>query len=85
MSTTLSIRLDVKVRERLERLAERTQRSKSFLAAEAISAYVEAEDWQLEEVAMGLAELDNGKMVKHEKVSEWLRSWGKPAQGRPPR
>ena len=40
---------------------------------------VEAEDWQLEEIAAGLAELDSGKMVEHEKVVEWLRlNRGKP-------
>jgi predicted transcriptional regulator len=85
MSTTLSIRLDSDVRTRLEELAQRTKRSKSFLAAEAIAAYVEAEDWQLEQTATGLVELDGGKMVSHEKVSKWLRSWGKPAEGRAPR
>jgi predicted transcriptional regulator len=40
-------------------MANHSQRSKSFLAAE---------DWQLEEVVAGLAELDSGKMVEHEKV-----------------
>lgn len=84
-STTLSVRLDPNVKKRLERLAERTKRSKSFLAAEAIATYVEAEDWQLEEIVAGLAELDSGRMVQHEKVAKWLRSWGKPAKSAPPR
>ena len=85
MSTTLSVRLDPRVKERLEKLADRTKRSKSFLAAEAIAAYVDAEDWQLGEIAAGLAELDSGKMVAHEKVVNWLRSWGKPSESAPPR
>jgi predicted transcriptional regulator len=85
MSATLSVRLDPNVKDRLERLAERTKRSKSFLAAEAIAAYVEAEDWQLGEIAAGLAELDNGEMVEHDNVVEWLRSWGKPSESAPPR
>jgi RHH-type transcriptional regulator, rel operon repressor / antitoxin RelB len=84
-STTLSVRLDPNVKVRLEKLAQRTKRSKSFLAAEAIASYVEAEDWQLEEIAAGLAELDSGRMVEHEKVVKWLRSWGKPSEGAPPR
>ena len=66
-------------------MANHSQRSKSFLAAEAIAIYAEAEDWQLEEVVAGLAELDSGKMVEHEKVVKWLRSWGKPSEGAPPR
>jgi predicted transcriptional regulator len=73
------------VKQRLEKLADRTKRSKSFLAAEAIAAYVDAEDWQRGEIAAGLSELDSGKMVEHEKVVNWLRSWGKPSESAPPR
>jgi hypothetical protein len=36
-------------------------RSKSFLAAEAIPASVEAETWQLDEIQAGLQELDSGR------------------------
>jgi predicted transcriptional regulator len=41
MSTTMTIRLDDDVKDRLDVLAGATQRSKSFLAAEAIRAFVE--------------------------------------------
>lgn len=84
-SETLSIRLDPAVKKRLEALANRSKRSKSFLAAEAIAAYVDAEDWQCAEIEEGLKELDNGLTVNHEAVSKWLRSWGKPGEGKPPR
>jgi predicted transcriptional regulator len=43
-----------------------------------------AEDWQLEEIAAGLAELDSGKGVEHEEVVTWMRSWGKPSESAPP-
>ena len=85
MSETLSIRLDPEVKKRLEALATRSKRSKSFLAAEAIAAYVDAEDWQLEEIGVGLKDLDNGQTVSHDAVSKWLRSWGKPSEGKAPR
>ena len=85
MSETLSIRLDPMVKKRLQALANRSKRSKSFLAAQAIAAYVEAEDWQVGEIAQGLNELDGGQTVSHEKVSEWLRSWGKRGEGKAPR
>jgi predicted transcriptional regulator len=38
-----------------------TERTQSFLAAEAIAAYVELNEWQIGEVAAGLAELDSGE------------------------
>ena len=50
MSTTLSVRIDIDTKKRLEALAKRSRRSKSFLAAEAIAAFVEAESWQLDEI-----------------------------------
>ena len=43
MSTTPFARIDTDTKERLEALAKRARRSKSFLAAEAIAAFVEAE------------------------------------------
>jgi predicted transcriptional regulator len=85
MSETLSIRLDPAVKKRLEALANRSKRSKSFLAAEAIAAYVDAEDWQLEEIVEALRELDRGQTVSHETVSKWLHSWGKRGEGKAPR
>ncbi len=84
-SETLSIRLDPEVKRRLQILAHRSKRSKSFLAAEAITAYVEAEDWQLEEIDEGLKELNRGDIVGHEKVSKWLLSWGRGREGKAPR
>jgi RHH-type rel operon transcriptional repressor/antitoxin RelB len=85
MMETLSIRLDVEVKKRLDALASRSKRSKSYLAAEAIAAYVEVEEWQLGEIQQGLDDLSRGHTVSHEKAAKWLRSWGKPAEGKAPR
>ena len=42
-STTMTIRVSRQLKERLGRLAHDTRRSKSFLAAAAVSAYVDRE------------------------------------------
>lgn len=83
--TTLSIRIDPKTKRRLDLLARRSRRSKSFLAAEAITAYVQSEEWQLGEIQAGLSDLDRGDAVGHERVAVWLKSWGKPSERKPPR
>lgn len=44
MTEAISIRLDSDTKKRLDELVKRSKRSNSFLAAEAISAYVEAEE-----------------------------------------
>ena len=85
MTTTLSVRIDSDTKKRLDALAKRSRRSKSFLAAEAIVAYVESEEWQLGELHAGIAELESGQEVRHDKVSKWLKSWGKPGEAKAPR
>ena len=85
MTTTLSVRIDSDTKKRLDALAKRSRRSKSFLAAEAIVAYVESEEWQLGELHAGMTELESGREVSHEKVSKWLKSWGKPGESKAPR
>ena len=74
MTETLSIRIDSETKECLDELSKRSKRSKSFLAADAIAAYVESENWQIGELQAGIADLDSGDAVSHEKVSRWLKS-----------
>ncbi len=85
MTEILSIRLDTETKKRLDALAQRSKRSRSLLAAEAIAQYVETEEWQAGEIRAGLVDLDEGRAVSHEKVSKWLTSWGKSPEGNPPR
>lgn len=85
MTTILSVRIDTDTKKRLEALAQRSRRSKSFLAAEAIAAFVEAETWQLDEIRKGLTELDAGGGVTHKAVAGWLRSWGQKRERKAPR
>src|SRR5438034_4972256 len=85
MTTTVSVRIDSDTKDQLEALAKRSRRSKSFLAAEAIAAYVEAERWQLDEIQGGLQELEKGRAVAHKDVSKWVRSWGKNGERKAPR
>ena len=85
MTTTLSVRIDANTKKRLEALARRARRSKSFLAAEAFAAFVEAESWQLDEIQAGLEELDRDRGIAHKEVSTWLRSWGRPREQKAPR
>ena len=85
MSTTLSVRIDIDTKKRLEALAKRARRSKSFLAAEAIAAFVEAEGWQLDEIQAAMNELDAGRGLPHKAVATWVRSWGRKRERKAPR
>jgi predicted transcriptional regulator len=85
MTETLSIRIDAQTKKRLDALSKQSNRSKSCLAAEAITAYIESEEWQLGEVRAGITDLESGREVSHDKVSKWLGSWGKRGEARAPR
>lgn len=71
--------------DRLEALAARTGRPAEVLRREAITRYVDDELRQLEELEEGLADLEAGRVVDHEVVAEWLRSWGTPNEGPAPK
>jgi RHH-type rel operon transcriptional repressor/antitoxin RelB len=75
MSTTMTIRLDDEIKERLDHLADATHRSKSFLAAEAIRAYVETNEWQIGEVRAALKEADAEDFASDKEVAAVARKW----------
>lgn len=76
MAATMTIRLDADLKERLERLADATRRSKSFLAAEAIRDYVALNEWQVAEIQEAVAEADRGEFASEETVDAVFRKWG---------
>lgn len=75
MSTTMTVRLEDEVKHRLDRLAESTQRSKSFLAAEAIREFVENNEWQISEIRAALAEADAADFATDKELAEVARRW----------
>ena len=85
MTETLSIRIDAGIKSKLDALANRSKRSKPFLAAEAIARCVEAEEGQLGEIEAGLRDADEGRTVSHSEVVKWMLSWGKRKERKPPR
>jgi predicted transcriptional regulator len=85
MSTLLSIRVKDELKEKLESLAEATQRSKSFLATEALERYIKLESWQVAHVEEGMKQADEGLVVSGEDVDRWLASWGTGKELPPPK
>jgi len=75
-STTFTVRVDAAAKKRLERLAKSTGRSRSFLAAEAIDAYLDVNEWQVEGIKRAIASIDRGEGIPHQQVKEWIASWG---------
>jgi predicted transcriptional regulator len=76
MSLTMTIRLEESVKDKLEQLADATHRSRSFLAAEAIRAYVEVNEWQIQEIHAALTEADAGDFATEEELAAVRAKWG---------
>ena len=75
-SATFTIRVDSNVKKRLEKLAKSTGRSRSFIAAEAIGSYLDVNEWQVAGIKRAIEAMDQGDGVRHERVKEWIASWG---------
>jgi RHH-type transcriptional regulator, rel operon repressor / antitoxin RelB len=75
-STTFTVRVDATAKKRLEKLAKSTGRSRSFLAAEAINEYLDVNEWQVAGIKRAIASLDRGEGVSHQRVKDWVTSWG---------
>ena len=86
-AVTLSVRVSTKARDQLENLAEATGRTKSYLAAEAIDYYLQAQAWQVEAIEKSVKKSNSkkAKFIKHQTVSDWLNSWGSDEEKEPPK
>ncbi|MER8449588.1 CopG family ribbon-helix-helix protein [Mesorhizobium sp. M1428] len=67
-SATMTIRVSTETKLKLERIAAVTRRSKSFLAAEAVSAYVDHELEIIEGIKHGIADAAAGRVVPHDEA-----------------
>lgn len=74
-SSVLTLRLDPRLKRKLDRLSSAMNRSRSFVAAEAIREYVALNDWQIAEIKKGIAEADRGEFASEAAVEETIRKW----------
>ncbi len=73
-TTTLTIRIDEETKDRLDRLAKSTARSKSYLVANAIEEYLSINEWQIQELAETIKKADrpDAKFVDHDELqAKW--------------
>src|ERR1035438_7769911 len=73
-SSVLTLRVDSKLKKKLDKLAKTTQRSRSFLAAEAIREYVALNEWQIEEIKKAIQQADAGDFATDVRRADDLRA-----------
>ena len=78
--SVLTLRLDSKLKNQLDRLSKAMSRTRSFVAAEAIREYVTLNEWQIEEIKKGLQEADRGDFASDNQVAKVLKKWQRRAR-----
>jgi predicted transcriptional regulator len=71
----LTLRRDSKTKKKLDKLAKATERSRSFLAAQAIQEFVALNEWQIDETKKAVAEANAGDFASDEDVAHVLKKW----------
>ena len=76
---TLSLRIDRRLSNKLEKRARQAKRSKSAMVAHAIESLFEIEEREIARIKHALARSKTGApVVAHEDVMHWVESWGTP-------
>jgi predicted transcriptional regulator len=76
MARRLTVRLDKAVLQALDRLAEKTRRSRDGHASQAIRDYVGIQLWQLERIEAGIAAADHGDFASDDEVARVRAKFG---------
>jgi predicted transcriptional regulator len=85
-SVPVSTLVSPEPKQRLQRLAAETDRSEADLVAQAIEQFVDLNAWQVAEIRERFAAAKAGEPgIAHERVAEWLESWGTDHELPPPR
>ena len=75
-TSVLTVRLPDKVRLDLEKIADATNRTKSYIVNKAIEDYVARNAWQIAELGDAVRAADLGSFMSEQAVDDWLASWG---------
>lgn len=77
-SLPVSVRLEPELNEQITAIAAALDRPKSWVIEHALRDFVAVQAWQLVAIEEGIKAADEGRVVEHENVVAWVRSWGSP-------
>ena len=75
-----TIRLTPDLDAQVTKIAEAMNRSKIWVIEQAIKDFVAVQEWHLAAIDKGIRDADAGRVVPHDDVAAWVRSWGKPGE-----
>jgi predicted transcriptional regulator len=72
---TISFRLDSEKVNALDVLAKALDRDRTYLLNEAVAAYLDMQQWQLEHLKKSIKQADAGQFVEHQEVKKMAAGW----------
>jgi len=72
---TVSFRLASDKVSALDELAASRDRDRTYLLDEAVQAYLDTQQWHLEQIRTGIADADAGRVIDHRKVKAMAARW----------
>ena len=73
----VSVRLDAALNDRVGAIANALDRPKSWVIEQAVADFVAIQEWQLSAIDAGIEAADAGRVVSHDDVVAWVKSWGR--------
>jgi predicted transcriptional regulator len=72
---TVSFRLDADKVSALDELASALDRDRTYLLNEAVAAYLDVQQWQIEHVKAAVRQADAGRLLEHQQVKKMAAKW----------
>ena len=71
-----SMRLDAKLKKRLQKLAKSEKRPAGFIVQHALETYLNGLDHERKTSDEAFAEIERGIFIDGDEVHAWMKSWG---------
>lgn len=72
---TISFRLESDKVDALDVLAKALDRDRTYLLNEAVSAYLDVQQWQLEHIKASISQADAGRLIDHGEIKKMASHW----------
>ena len=72
---TVTFPLDSDKVAALDTLAEALERDRDSLLNEAVTAYLNVQEWQVQQIKAGLRQAEAGELIEHAQVRQMAAKW----------
>ncbi|HEY2496902.1 MAG TPA: CopG family transcriptional regulator [Candidatus Angelobacter sp.] len=72
---TISFRLDAEKVSALDVLAKAIDRDRTYLLNEAVAAYLDTQQWQLDHLQKSIKQAEAGQLIGHQEIKKMVAGW----------